>query len=223
LSRFLVVSAVALGAGRAAAQAGNPPAPETTPAALAPAKPAAPAAARPAAPKKSDERQITDSDIAMALVDGLPKFDPAKPNANTVPEDPPEDDKPKNGVVRLPKYVVTEKLPPVFTERDIYTKKGLEEIAVKRYLSGFDASILNRWYIPFLTTSSGERALQMYREDERLDNMLELNDEANAIISTGDAAEGELIKKETQETYMRNIDWGWGAKGSLGLGADLGN
>jgi hypothetical protein len=70
--------------------------------------------------------------------------------------------------------------------------------------------------------SPGDRALQMYNEDERLANMQDLNQEADTISKTGDPAEGEFIKKATQDTYMRTMDWGWGAKGSLGLGADLG-
>jgi hypothetical protein len=220
---LLLASALAFGVGRAAAQNGDGAAPEGTPTALASAKPAAaPSAAKDDQTRKSDDRQITDSDLAGALIDSLPKFDASKPNGNTAPAASTDDDKPKNGIVRLPKYVVTEKTPPVFTEKNSYSKEALEAIAVKRYLSDFDSHILNRWYIPFLTASSGERALQMYDEDERLTNMNNLNDEANAISRAGDPAEGDYIRKVTEDTYMRGIDWGWGAKGSLGLGADSG-
>jgi len=210
-----------MAAAGAFAQSADAPTPETIPAALAPARqaPAPPAAPAP----KADGRQISDSDIATALIDGLPRFDSSKPNGNTAAAEPPADDKPKNGIVRLPKYVVTEKRPPVFTERNSYTKQGLEDIAIKRYLNDFDSKILNRWYVPFLTASNGQRALQMYDEDARLKNMTGLNDEAAAFSGAGDPAEGAYIKKAAEDTYRRDIDWGWGAKGSLGLGADLGN
>lgn len=223
-TRSFFALAAALGAGRAAAQSEGGQAPETAPAALAPDKPSGVAKSAGAGqPAKADERQITDSDIATALIDGMPRFDPAKPNGNTIPDEKADSDKPKNGIVRLPKYVVTEKRPPVFTERNSYSKSGLEQIAIKRYLNDFDSKVLNRWYIPFLTASNGQRAMQMYNEQERLDNLAGLNDEARAISAGGDPSEGEYIKKAAQETYMRDIDWGWGAKGSLGLGADLGN
>jgi hypothetical protein len=174
-------------------------------------------------PKKADDRQITDSDLAGALIDSMPKYSPPKPDQNVLGPDAAADtDVPKNGIIRLPKYVVTRDRSPVFTERNSYTKEGLEALAIKRYLSDFDSKLLDRWSIPFLTMSPGDRALQMYNEDERLANMQDLNQEADTISKTGDPAEGEFIKKATQDTYMRTMDWGWGAKGSLGLGADLG-
>jgi hypothetical protein len=221
--RLLPLIALLAFGGRLAAQPAPVAANPTTPPALAaPGAPVPKAAA--VEPKKADERQITDSDIANALIDSLPKFSPPKPD-----EDGPlsgtvsDTDQPKNGIIHLPKYQVFRDRSPVFTERNSYTKEGLEAIAIKRYLSDFDSKILDRWYIPFLTMSAGDRALQMYYEDERLANMRDLNQEADIISRTGDPAEGAFIKKATQDTYMRNMDWGWGAKGSLGLGADLGN
>ena len=38
-------------------------------------------------------------------------------------------DKPRNGIIRLPNYTVQEKKPPVFRERDIYTREGLADLA----------------------------------------------------------------------------------------------
>jgi hypothetical protein len=211
------------GAGRVCAQETPAQAAQTTPTALASAAAAAPKP--PAAePKKADERQITDLDIANALVDSMPKYNPPKAQDDgPLTSDPSADnDQPRNKIIRLPAMQVFRDKSPVFTEKNSYTKAGLEAIAIKRYLGDFDSKILNRWHIPFLSMSAGDRALQMYNEDERLANIRELNDEAYIISATGDPAEGEFIKKATQDTYMRNMDWGWGAKGSLGLGADLG-
>ena len=50
-------------------------------------------------------------------------------------------DKPKNGIVRLEKYVVREERPPIFTERQINTKKGLTSIAMRRYISDADRAL----------------------------------------------------------------------------------
>jgi len=178
---------------------------------------------QPPPPAKTEDRQITDSDIANALVDSMPKFAPKKPEDNAPAADAPADtDQPKNGIIRLPKYQVWGERSPVFTERNSYTREGLEAIAIKRYLSDWDTKVLDRWHIPFLSMSNGDRALQMYYQDERLANIKDLNEEADTISKTGDPAEGEFIRKATQDTYMRTMDWGWGAKGSLGLGADLG-
>ena len=221
-SLFLPLLALLGAPGRLSAQSGQDAPPQATPSALAaPASPVVKVQA-PAA-KKTDDRQITDSDIANALVDSMPKYAPPKADDGPLAADSSSDtDKPKNGIVRLPKMQVFRDRSPVFTERNSYTKEGLEAIAIKRYLSDFDSKILDRWHIPFLTMSAGDRALQMYTEDERLANMRELNSEADIISKTGDASEGQFIKKATQDTYMRTMDWGWGAKGSLGLGADLG-
>jgi hypothetical protein len=222
-TRILLPLAVWAGSGGVFAQETPATSAQGTPTALASASALTPKPVE-APPKRTDDRQITDSDIANALVDSMPKYAPPKPDDGPLASDTStETDQPKNGIIRLPKYQVFQERSPVFTERNSYTQKGLEELAIKRYLSDWDTKVLDRWSIPFLTMSAGARALQMYSEDERLANIKDLNDEAYIISATGDPAEGEFIKKATQDTYMRNMDWGWGAKGSLGLGADLGN
>ena len=221
-TRFLIPLALFAGADWVCAQEPPSQAAQNTPTALASASALAPKPAA-AQPKRTEERQITDADIANALVDSMPKYNPPKPDDGPLTSDPSaETDQPKNGIIRLPKYQVFRDRSPVFTERNSYTKEGLEALAIKRYLGDWDSKVLDRWSIPFLTMSEGDRALQMYNEDERLANIRDLNSEAYIISATGDPAEGEFIKKATQDTYMRSMDWGWGAKGSLGLGADLG-
>ncbi|MCX6954048.1 MAG: hypothetical protein NTV51_18010 [Verrucomicrobia bacterium] len=127
-----------------------------------------------------------------------------------------EADKPKNGIVRLPKYVVQEQRPAVLTERDINTKKGLRDVAMRRYISDADRA-LNRFTIPlFAAWSPGsgngsateQRALTMYAEDERLKNMADLADNANMIMKS-DRAAGATAKDAVQKTYMRASEFGY--------------
>ena len=148
----------------------------------------------------------------------MPKYNPPKPVEKKKEADLPdlrEVDKPKNGIVRLPDYVVRERPNPVLQERDVYTKDGLAALARRRYISEADHA-LNRFAIPLFspvsTSGSGsattDRALAMYAEDERLKNMADLNDAAG-LVSARDKAAGAYIKREALQTYGRTDDFGW--------------
>lgn len=162
----------------------------------------------PTAPKRN---RAISSDVAAALAAAAPKYSPAPPPPPPKPEselvDMREIDKPKNTIVRLPKYVVQEPKPPVFTERSIHTEKGLTDIAMRRYISDADRA-LNRWTLPLFGTSKESRAMAMYAEDERLRNMANLEETAIAA-SKSDAAAGTYIRKEAQKTFLRSSDFGW--------------
>jgi len=139
----------------------------------------------------------------------MPKYNPPpKPNPADEDVDLRDVDKPKNGIIRLPKYTVQEKKPPVFRERDIYSRSGLAELAKIRYSTGTG---LNRVTLPLFGTSPEARAMAMYAEDERLNNMSELKDNARDIGYL-DAADGAYIKRITDETYMRNSGSGYDAR-----------
>jgi hypothetical protein len=190
--------------------------------AQAPAAPAAPsplfapapdqksgsAASAPTAPRRN---RAISSDVAAALAAAAPKYTPPPPPPPPKPEaeqvDMREIDKPKNTIVRLPKYIVQEKKPPVFTERSIHTEKGLTDIAMRRYISDADRA-LNRWTLPLFGTSKESRAMAMYAEDERLRNMTNLEETASAA-SKSDGAAGTYIRKEAQKTFLRSSDFGW--------------
>ena len=171
--------------------------------------PAAPSPATPSSPRRS---RAISGDAAAALSAFAPKYEPPPP-----PPPPPkpeeeqadlrEVDKPKNTIVRLPKYIVQEKKPPIFRERDINTKKGLTELAMRRYISDADRA-LNRWTIPLFGISKEARALAMYAEDERLKNMEDLQGAADAAAKS-DPAAGDYIRRESRETYLRSGDFGW--------------
>jgi hypothetical protein len=165
---------------------------------------------QPAPPTPRRTRAIS-GDVAAALAAATPKYTPPPPKPPPKPEEEQVDlreiDKPKNTIVRLPKYIVQERKPAVFRERDIHTEKGLTEIAMRRYISDFDRA-LNRWTLPFIGISKEARARSMYAEDERLRNMSDLKDAANNT-SKSDAAAGEYIRKESQKTFLRSSDFGW--------------
>ena len=116
---------------------------------------------------------------------------------------------PRNKIIRLPKQVVQASRPPIFKEREIHTKKGLSDLAVQRYLNKFDSKVLNRFTIPLFGTSNEDRAMAMYYEDERLQNMQDLKDTAEALQRSGDASGAEYLRKESNRTFMRSggMDW----------------
>jgi hypothetical protein len=97
-------------------------------------------------------------------------------------------------------------------ERDVNTKQGLADIAMRRYITDADRA-LNRWSILGVHSTGGgdsttARALAMYADDERLKNMSDLNDAARDAAKS-DPAAGAYIKRLTSETYMRRADFGW--------------
>lgn len=180
-----------------------------------------PAPASPILAPRSDDRPASSTprrtraisgEAAAALAAAAPKYTPPPPPP---PPPPPEEervdlrdvDKPKNTIVRLPKYIVQEKKPPVFRERDIYTPKGLAEIAMRRYSSEADRA-LNRWTLPIIGMTKEARAVAMYEEDERLRNMSDLR-EAGLNAARTDPAAGDFILRESRKTYLRSSDFGW--------------
>jgi hypothetical protein len=207
MARFIDVRLVIISLGVACfpAAAQTPVAPATSPV-LAPSQ--GEKAAAPAAPKRS---RVISPEVAAALAAAAPKYTAPQPKPPPRPEaelpDMRDIDKPKNTIIRLPKVIVQEPRPPVFTERSIHTEKGLTDIAMRRYISDVDRA-LNRFTLPLFGTSAEARALAMYAEDERLRNMSELEGTATAA-SQADAAAGTYIRRESEKTFMRSSDFGW--------------
>lgn len=168
---------------------------------------------KPSAPRRT---RVVSPEVAAALSAAAPKFAPPAPKPPPKPEEELVDlrdvDKPKNEIIRLPKYLVRERKPAVLTERAVVTPKGLTEFAMKRYLTETDR-VLNRFRIPFLTQTNEARALAMLAEDDRLENMASLKDAATAA-SMSDAAQGTYILKAAQQTYLRSSDFGWSKSGN---------
>lgn len=171
----------------------------------------APAAEPAQAPAPRKRTRAISPELAAQLAASVPKYQPPPPKPPPKPEEEQVDmreiDKPKNTIIRLPKYVVQEPKSPVFSERAISTQKGLAAIAMRRYISEADRA-LNRYTLPLFGISAEARALAMYAEDERLQNMTDLNDAARNA-SKSDAAAGTYIRREAEKTYLRSSDFGW--------------
>ena len=175
-----------------------------------PTVPAAPAAVVPA---KAGNSVIT---AGLPRYNPPPKPAPKKPAAEVEGEDeaepegtPLNPDQPRNKIIRLPRYIVEGDRPPVFRERDIYTKQALAALAIRRYLSGLDRSVLNRYTLPLFGTSQEKRAMAMYEEDARLQNISDLKKAASDTRKAGDQAEADYILRETNATFLRSggMDW----------------
>ena len=196
-----------LGASGAAGQSAAAPSgadqQSTTPAALA----AHPAAASPgtAANAQAQPRAVS-SQTAARLTDGVPGYAPQKP-AEPEPDDdqgePSSADKPKNGIIRLPDYVVSERRPPVFTPKELLTKKALTQYIYKEHPG------LNLWGLMPFSSLNAPIAKQISDEEARLNNISDMRDAAITTARGGDGADGEYIKKETQKTFMHDV-WGSG-------------
>jgi hypothetical protein len=147
--------------------------------------------------------------VASILASRNPVFNPdaPKPDANVAAGGRLALDQPANGIVRLPDVYVRERRPIIFKPQAIYNAKGMADLAYRQYISEADRA-LNRWTLPLFGTSARERALQMYREDERLRNMSDLADAAR-IVSLTDSDAGVYVKRVSEQTYMRSSDFGW--------------
>ncbi len=126
---------------------------------------------------------------------------PAAPEA----EEQEEADAPKNGIIRLPEYVVQGERPPVFREKDVNTQKGLGEIAVKRFL-GETGKALNAYHLPLFGMSKEQYALMLYEQEERLKNMREASDKVSLLRESNPVA-AEQLKREVDQTFIRRSEF----------------
>lgn len=154
---------------------------------------------------KSNQRVISKN-VAEALAARMPKYNPPEPEPEPTDEEEMQDmrdvDKPRNKIIRLPEYVVRQDKAPIFRERDINTKAGLQKLAMKRYFSETSLA-LNKLRIP-LFGDIEEYALMLYQQDERLKNMSELNETADDLDRV-DPENAEEIRKATRDTYDRGF------------------
>jgi hypothetical protein len=191
---------------------------KSSPLAATPASdsPATPTTSTPAPAPKPHAPHAISPELAATLAAGRPKFNPPPPPPEQKPEDELPDlrdlDKPRNGIIRLPKMVVQGARPAIFTEKKLYTEKAFAELLAKRYYSqgylAFSRFASNSPLALFLP-SAETSALARYQEEERLQNMSDLNDAANLAAKAGDKADSEYIKAQSTDTYMRRMDWGY--------------
>ena len=148
----------------------------------------------------SDRTRAVSDNLAAALADTMPKYNPPPPK----PEKPEEDffDEPKNGIVRLPTVVVEGERPPIFSEREVNTDKGLRELAVKRYYSGVGAA-LNSTEVPFFGKIAEKTAIKMWEEDERLRQIADYNERADMEAALGEDEKSEETRRLIRESTAR--------------------
>jgi len=168
-------------------------------------------------PAKAAKREIqpraVSENVAAQLAARMPQYTPPpEPKPKTEEENAPDgeladlrdEDRPKNQILRLPDYVVREKKPPVFRERDIHSPSGLASLATLRYLSE-TGQALNRYTLPLFGRANAY-ALARYEEDERLRNIRDLNDTARDL--------GQL--SETANAATSGIVPNWGSPAASG-------
>lgn len=142
----------------------------------------------------SGRKRAVSNNLAAALADTMPKFNPPPPEPENKDDEVDEDLmlKPKNGIVRLPQVVVEGRRPPIFTERQVNTDKGLAALATQRYFSA-SSQVLNKFSIPLLTMSQEELATMMWKEDERLRLLKDMeNQSGTALLLSGEDEAREL-------------------------------
>jgi len=161
-----------------------------------------------AAAKRTIQPRAVSESVAAQLAARMPQYTPPpEPEPKTEDEgtadgelaDLRETDQPKNQILRLPDYVVREKKPPVFRERDIHSPSGLAALATRRYLSE-TGQALNRYTLPFFGSGAQAYALARYEEDERLRTIRDLTDTARDL--------GQLQNAETAPSGSASSTWG---------------
>jgi len=164
--------------------------------------------------QSTPKRRNVSPELAAALAAGVkyeaPAAEKKKEEVLEETEDTSESepDKPRNTIIRLPKYIIEGERPPVFTEREINTQKGLADLAMKRYLSAAHLG-LNRYHLPSFMggMSSEELAMMMYRDDERTRNMADTNEKVYLYRQTGDNDAADSLKETGYSTFIRKSEF----------------
>jgi hypothetical protein len=166
---------------------------------------ATPSSADTSTPQQKKERAIS-GDLSKALSSGIKFNPPPPPKPAEADVDLREIDKPRNGIIRLPKYVVEGQRPPIFNDRNLYSKEMLRRLAYQRYMSSFSKDFLNRYH--FLGNGDIAYAMMQYEAEERKRNMAEMDDKVSLYRATGDTTEADQLKDDTQRTFMRRTEYG---------------
>lgn len=144
--------------------------------------------------------ESTTKAVAAGISFNPPKPVEKKPEPVVAP-----DDKPQNDIPRLPEYIVHGERPPIFRPRDIYTKKGLGEFAVNKYLSE-GSKALNRFTLPLVGMGKESIAQAMYEDDVRQENLKEAN-QSIYILRQTDSVGADQLKKEVDQTFIRRTEF----------------
>ena len=152
------------------------------------------------APKK---RQRAISGEASAALSAGYSYQPQKPVEVSEDEeiDQRDVDKPRNQIIRLPKYMVEAQRPPVFRERDFYSNSAeLRQLMLNKY---FGQGLLNQKQ---LGKTGAMYAAQSFWDDQRLKGMMEMNQQASIYRVAGDDDRAKEAAEDAQSTYLRVND-----------------
>ena len=159
-----------------------------------------PAAATPGpAPPPPALARAVSPEVAAKLAATAPKFVPPKSDADQPAPDRRELDKPRNGIVRLPSYIVQEPKMRDLKERELLTPKGRLDLALKRY-PGLRFNPL------FFLGSNNGIALAMLEEEERLERMKEMADLMD-LFRYSETPVSDDVKRNAQQTFIRSDGW----------------
>lgn len=156
----------------------------------------------PPAPPAPKKQRVVSDNLAAALADTMPAYNPPAPEPEKSEEEIAEYER-KNNIIRLPQVVVEGERPPIFTEREVNTDKGLEQIAVQRYFGGA-AQAMNTVAIPIVGKSNEALAMEMWEEDERLRQMKDFNDRADMEETLGEEEDAEETREMIREATHRH-------------------
>lgn len=97
----------------------------------------------------------------------------------------------------LPGYVVRENDMPEIRPRDVYSKKGLEDLSFREHPGLHVGNFHN---------SNSKQADVLFQEDKRLEEIQDFKDTARAIGVGGDSVEASGILKATNDAFARDED-----------------
>jgi hypothetical protein len=133
-------------------------------------------------------RAVSPATAAM-LAAAAPRFQPvaapAQPTHESVEEVP---DKPRNGIVRLPRYIVREPRVPALSEYQVLTPKGKVELALKTYPGLRFGS--------FWIFRNDGIALAMLEEDVAAERARELAELTSLLPTNGPSPDSEQGRKQ---------------------------
>lgn len=135
--------------------------------------------------------------VAAQLAASAPAFKPAEAKpAPAAPVELPEE-KPRNTIIRLPRYIVEGDRPPVLKSRDLLTPPAKVALGFKRYPG------LHIGSLPFLSNAGWAR--EMIEEDLALERKREMSDLVS-LLPTG-PAQDKQVKEAVQQMVSQTKTW----------------
>lgn len=154
------------------------------------------------------KQRAVSNDISKSVNSAFKYNPPPPPKSDEELVDLREIDKPRNQIIRLPKYVVEAKKPPVFNDRNLYSKEMLRRLAYQQYISSFNRNVLNKYRLPLIGGGVDAYAMMQYEAAERMRNIADMEDKTSMLRASGDDAEANKTKDDAQNTLMRRSDFG---------------